>query len=387
MHKRASNAFSVLQATAAILAMALLLWSLGLSSIRFAEAANVTSFSDTLSDSAPGVVSNHTITFTTPTGVANGETITLDFSDGPFVQGSVGSADLDIATTSDFSVAATCGGTEEVSADFTGWPTLTLTFCAGDGGSIPANGTTTIEIGTNATFGGAGTNQLTNPVAGSYQIVMGGTQTDSGETRVVIVSNVTVTASVDTVFTFTVTGVAGGQTVNTADTTGGATTATTIPFGILEAGTASTAAQDLTVTTNAKNGFVVTVTADSQLNSATGADIDSFADGGDQTTPIAWAAPSGTVGVETTYGHWGITSDDPTLTAGLTNPFNAGAGGDRYRAASTTPVEVFRHTGPINGTVTGQGTTRVGYKVETSALQEAADDYTATLTYVATPVF
>ena len=51
------------------------------------------------------------------------------------------------------------------------------------------------------------------------------------------------------------------------------------------------------------------------------------------------------------------------------------------------PVVLAVHTGPTDGTTTGQGTTRVGYTAEVSSLQEAADDYQATLTYVATPTF
>ena len=180
-------------------------------------------------------------------------------------------------------------------------------------------------------------------------------------------------------------GVAGGTTVNTADTTGGTTTATTIPFGTINAGVASTAAQRLTVVTNARSGFAVTVKADSQMVSSNGADIDGFANGAYTTTPTAWTAPTGTPGSENTYGHWGLTSDDDSVTGG--NLFNVGAGGNRYVSASTTPVEVFKHTGPANGTTQGVGTTLVGYKVQRSALQEAAEDYTATLTYVATPVF
>jgi hypothetical protein len=31
--------------------------------------------------------------------------------------------------------------------------------------------------------------------------------------------------------------------------------------------------------------------------------------------------------------------------------------------------------------------TEVGYKIEITPLQEAADDYTTTLTYIATPTF
>lgn len=377
---RASNTFSVLQAIAAIVSLTILFWSVGLPSLQFVEAANVTSFSDTLSDSDPGVASNHTIVFTTPTGVANNQTITVNFSDGPFVIGTVDYTDISVSTTSgSFTLAADCTGSEAASAAFSG-TTLTITMCLGDGGFIGANGTTTIQIGT-------GAEQLTNPVAGSYAIGLTAGSVDTGETRVAIIDNVTVTASVDTRFTFTVTGVSTGQTVNIADTTGVVTTATTIPFGTLSSGVATTAAQDLSVETNASNGFVVTVTADSQLVAGNGADIDGFIDGNYNTVPVAWQAPADTLGQEQTYGHWGLTSDDDALTSGLTDPFDAGNAGGRYVSASTTPVEVFRHTTVTDGTVTGEGTTRVGYKVEIGPFQEAATDYQATLTYVATPIF
>lgn len=381
---RTSTTFSVLQATAAVASLAIIMWSLGFPVLQFAEAANVSTYSDTLSDSAPGVVSDHTITFTTPTGVANGETITLDFSDGPFVVGSVDFTDIDVATSSgEFSLAADCTGTEMASAAFSG-TTLTITMCAGDGGLVAASGTTTIEIGTNATNQTTGDQQLTNPAAGSYQIPLTAGASDTGETRVAIVENVTVTATVDTIFTFTVTGVANNTLVNSGDTTGGPTTATTIPFGELEADTASTAAQNLEVSTNASNGFVVTVAADQQLTSGNGADIDGYADGAYDTVPAGWTSPGATPGLENEAGHWGISSSDTTLTAGLSDLYN---GGDDFVSASSTPVEVFRHDGPTDGSVSGEGTANVIYKVEITALQEAADDYTATLTYVATPVF
>jgi hypothetical protein len=378
--KRASNTFSVLQATAAIVSLTILFWSIGLPSLQFVEAANVSNFSDTLSDSAPSVVSDHTIVFTTPNGVANNQIITVDFSDGPFVVGAVDDTDINVSTTSgSFTLAADCTGTEMASAAFSG-TTLTITLCNGDGGAIATNGTTTIQIGN-------GGNQLTNPATGSYEIALTAGSLDTGRTRVAIIDSVTVTAAVDTQFTFTVTGVATGQTVNTFDSTGGPTSATEIPFGTLVSGNASTAAQDLTVQTNASNGFVVTVTADSQLISGNGADIDGFRNGDFDTTPVAWEASADTLGQENTYGHWGLTSDDDSLTSGLVNLFNVGGGGNRFVSASTTPVEVFRHDSVTDGTITGEGTTRVGYKVEVGPFQEAADDYQATLTYVATPVF
>jgi hypothetical protein len=91
---RTNTTFVLLQAAAATLAIATVLWSVGAVSFRFAEAANVTSLSDTLSDSAPSAASDHTLTFVTPTGVANGQTITVNFSSGPFTVGSVDYTDI-----------------------------------------------------------------------------------------------------------------------------------------------------------------------------------------------------------------------------------------------------------------------------------------------------
>jgi hypothetical protein len=301
------------------------------------------------------------------------------------VVGSVDFTDIDVQDgVTDLTVAADCAATDQIGAAFAG-TVLTITFCAGDGAAITAAGDVTIEIGLNATFGVAGNAQLTNPAAGSYQIpVTAGSGVDTGETRVAIVDSVTVTATVDTIFTFTVNGVGSGVDVNGVDSTGGVTTATAIPFGEIDAGTASTAAQGLVVSTNASNGFVVTVAVDQQLTSSNGADIDGFVDGSFTTTPTAWAAPSATPGQENEAGHWGISSSDTTLTGGLSDLYT---GGVNFVSASTSPIEVFRHNGPIAGVGAGTGTTTVIYKAQISALQEAADDYTATLTYVATPVF
>jgi hypothetical protein len=379
---RTNTTFGLLQAIAAIAAFAILLWSIGLPSFRFAEAASVTSLSDTLSDSAPAVGSDHTISFVTPTGVANGSTIVIDFSEGPFVVGSVDFTDIDVFDdATSLSVAANCAGIgDETGASFSG-TTLTIEFCAGDGASIPTLGTTTIMIGLNAAGGNA---QLTNPAVGSYEINLTAGASDVGSTRVAIIAPVVVTAAVDTSFTFTVAGLGGGTTVNGLLTTG-TSTATTIPFGSLTANTASSVAQRLSVSTNASYGFAVTVQTDQQLTSSSGADIDGFLDGAYSNTPIGWAAPTQSISDEDTWGHWGLTSNDETF--GLTDPFDVGGAGELFVSASTTPVQVFRHSGPSDGTTQNIGRADVAYQVEVSALQEAGTDYTATLTYVATPVF
>ncbi len=380
---RTQNSFSLLQATAAVCTFAIILWSLGVPAIRFAEAANVKSFSDTLSDSAPATVSNHTITFVTPTGLAAGETISLEFETGFTGIAALTAEDLDVSVNgSDQSLidGAASGPNWNVTA-----AGQVIDITSGTS-TIGTNATVTIEIGTNATFATSGDSRITNPAVGSYWITAAVGSSDTGQTMVAIVDAVTVTASVDTIFNFTVNGVNNALSVNGASTTA-TSTSTTIPFGQLVADTPATLAQDLTVSTNAANGFVVTVQADSQLSSTNGADIDGFIDGAYTSSPTQWVAPSQTLGQENTYGHWGITSNDSTVTPGLTDEFDVGGNGEDYLSASTTPVEVFRHNGPTNGTLDGVGITRVGYTVEASALQEAATDYSATLTYVATSVF
>jgi len=371
---------TLLRTIAIVVSLSVTLWSLGLPALHFVDAANITDVSDTLSDSSPSASSDHTITFVTPTGVANNTSITIAMPSG-FNVASIVAGDVDIATTSDFTVAADCTGSERVGFSVSG-QNLIFNFCNGDGGSIPAGATTTIQIGDNAT-GGPANNQIVNPAAeGSYEIGFTVGASDSGWTRVVILDNVEITAAVDTVFTFTVTGLPAGSSVNGTTTTG-ATGSTSIPFGTLTAGVATTTAQRLNVSTNAANGYSVTVQIDQPLQSSTGADIDGFSEGSYTDTPVAWNAPDATLGAENTYGHWGITSDDDTTSRSAGDEFNA----NEWASASTAPRVVMGHTGPANGTGTGVGSTTVGYKVQISGLQEAGDDYSTTLTYVATPVF
>lgn len=371
---RTANTVEVLKPIAIVAALAIILWSLGLPSLRFAEAANVTSFSDTLSDTAPSVGSNHTIQFTTPTGVSAGGTITVTFDSG---------FDLTSLLTSDYSLTVN-GTPQTLAASPTGstWGVgvsgQTVTFTSASA-TVGAGQTVVIDIGTNVS---GGAHQIVNPATtGSKAISLTAGASDTGTTRVVILSAVTVSATVNTSFTFKVSGTNAGTTVNGTTTTG-KTGSTTIPFGVLQPGVATTTAQQLAVSTNAANGYVVTVQLDGALRSSTGATISGFDNGSDTNTPTAWAAPSATPGSANTYGHWGVTSDDTSVTSRGSNQF----GSDQWIAASTSPRAVMGNTGPTNGTGAGVGTTTVGYKVQISALQ-AAGDYSTRLTYVATPTF
>lgn len=378
---RTNTTFGLLQALASVVALSVLFWSFGVPTMRFAQAAYVTEYSNTLSDSAPSVGSNHTITFVTPSGIANGETITIDFSDGNFGTSSITVGDIDVYDDATLlSSAANCSATDETGVSFTG-AVLTIEFCPGDGAFIPTNGTTTILIGTNAT---GGTNQIVNPsVANSYQLPLTAGSSDLGETRVAIVAPVVVTATVDTALTFTVDALdpTDGD-VNQSPITA-TSTATTVPFGVLDPGTPVTLGQQLSVSTNAAYGFAVTAQVDQQLTSGT-SEIAGFIEGAFTSTPTSWQSPSPLIGNSDTWGHWGLTTQDQSIEGG--DPFDVAGAGEAYVSASTTPVTVFAHNGPADGTTAHIGRTRVGYRAEITDLQPAGE-YTATLTYVATPVF
>jgi hypothetical protein len=284
------------------------------------------------------------------------------------------------ATGLDFNdLDLTDDGTEQTLAAVNGaaqWgvatTTTSITLTAPSGATTSSSSVMVLEIGTNATSGATGDTQIANPdTVGSYEITIGGgTFQDNGSVMVAIIDNVVVSAQVNTTFDFSVSAVDSGFSVN-GTSTSATSTATTIPFGTLSAGVIRTLAQDLSVTTNASNGFAITVYQDTNLLSSTGADIDGFIDGAYTDTPSAWTDPGTNVADEDTWGHWGLTSNDSDL-----------FGSNLWVSPSTTPRTVWSHNSVVSAS-----TTRVAYQAEISALQEAGDDYTTTLTYIATPTF
>jgi len=172
------------------------------------DAAGLTSLSDTMSRLKIGQTSNHTIAFTTPTGItADGSTITLTFPTG-FNLTNLIEDDIDVSgsTTGELTTAVNCNDGEEVGIAVSG-QILTIEFCNGDGGDIAAGETVTIEIGTQATANGIGANQIINPSsASSYTVNIAGTMTDAGQFTVIIFDDdqVSITATVDQVLVFDV---------------------------------------------------------------------------------------------------------------------------------------------------------------------------------------
>lgn len=376
---------------AAMLIATVLMFAIGapLWMVNRADAAQLVLVSDTLSDSDKGVVSNHTISFTTSdTGqLATGENFTITFASGFVIPDSLDYTDVDLKVDGgDQSIAATSSsGVWGVDVATT---TRIITIDS-DNTSIGTGTIVEIQIGTNATFTETGDQQITNPNPGSstsYPITIGGTMDDSGITRVVIIDDVTMTASVDTTLTFNIYGTASSTDINGVDTFA-TSTATSMAFGTLESGTPKVLGQRLTVETNALNGFSVTIIQDTNLISASGADIDLFVHGDATSTPQIWSAPDPDVADENTWGHYGITSEDNSLSWGAGNdPFVSALFTGNF-ATSSTPLEIFYHDGPTNGSTAHEGETEVAIKIEINALQEAANDYSNSLTYVCTPVF
>lgn len=361
---------------ATLVASAMVMASIGL--YNTAQAADLANISNTISDSDPGAAPSHTIQFTVPTGstIVDGNNIAITFDSADDGAGGQDFVDVNTVLIGDLSANVTGVGD------------------AGDLAFVSATADTVTINGIDASAGDVveivvAAGVITNPATvDSYEIevAVANATTDTGKTRIAIVDNVLVSAIVDTVFDFTITGLA-TSTAQNGTTTTGSTSATAIHFGTVVADAVYNLAQRLNVQTNARNGFVVTVETDGDLASGNGAVIDNFDDGSDVSdTGTAWSSPADNIADDTTWGHWGLRSDDSDLNS-LGGFYSGDFGADEYIAASTTPREVFHHDGPSNGVAADTGQVNVNYRLEITPLQEAADDYNTTLTYIATPTF
>ena len=319
-----------------------------------AQAASLAHVSDTVSTSAPSTVANHNFGFDTSVALGNNGYIEITF-DALY---SVISADGDI-TCPGSGVASGAASNIAVCTYASGLATGTLEFLV------------------------AG---ITNPPAGFYDVDIKTYQTgavleESANVINAVIDTVTVTAHVDSTLTFSVSGLDTGVTVN-GDILTATSTATTTPFGDIEDGSQYIVGQELQVTTNASDGFQVTVTQNSHFDTAAGDIIDSFVEGSAVSIPTDWTSPVHVLSDETTWGHLGIATDDSDGLAGL---LNYGDGFYTGLEVGTSTV-VMAHTGPSVATEQDKGLAKIAYSVEISPLQEAGD-YETTMTYIVTATY
>ena len=358
------------------LLISLLAWTVGFQYLATARAASLTAVSDTLSDSRPNFTANHTIVFNNPSSTPALGTVQYTFDPTTSAFGNVASTTIANVTTTGMTVVATCSGSTNNVTMATSTNSLTFTVCASN--SIAA-GTTTLKI-----LG----NTILNPTStGSYIIRITPSAGTISDTRVAIVNGVNVTAAIATTFTFTVSSLPTSTTLLNGATSTGADTSTTLPFGTIAPNTHNELAQQLNVTTNASNGFAVTVHEDQDMTSSKGNTIHTFVNGNNTSTPGPWQSPANLINQPTTYGHFGITSDDASSTSvgapffGTSTPLYAGS----FNPTST--LTVFGWTGPSDGVTQNVGVAKVSFRIEISPLQAAANDYANNLIYVATPIF
>ena len=197
-------------------------------------------------------------------------------------------------------------------------------------------------------------------------------------------ASIAVSATVDPSFSFSVAGVSTGGNFNGGSGNINVTsTASTIPFGTLASGAPKIAAHDVTISTNAANGY--TVTASHSANAQSGNpplisgstnNIDTWS--GTNASPTTWGSPAGT-SANVNTGYFGYSTEDATLCTGTAARFTTG--GAKWAGSSTVGAEVICNTA---GTSTE--TTRVGWEAEVNAIQPSGG-YTGTVILIATPTY
>jgi predicted secreted protein len=316
---------------------------------RPAIAAALTGLSNTMSSQKVSEASNHTIIFTSPSGVGAGETITVTFPAG-FTIGSVDHTDIDVEDDgSDVTVGATASGATWGAA----FSSQVLTITSGTG-VIAAGSEITIEIGTNAD---SGDQQITNnSTADTYTIAIAGTFGDTGNILIPILDDdeVSITADVGQTLSFSISD-------------------NTIGFGTLTSGSAryatgdtagsgtETSAHNLVIGTNASSGYTVTFTASNTLAFGTD-EIDIATITGDS---------DGTPGTEQFAINF-TTDGDATIATAYANA------SDNWSMATGTATTIASETVPTADETIG------AYYLANIASLTPAGSYSTTLVYIAT---
>jgi hypothetical protein len=347
--------------------------SMGSGGIQHAYAAQLANVSDTLSNPTATALSNHTIVFTTPTGITAGQQVVITFT-GYANLSSLASTSIDVLVGNSTTTATNVNVAASNGSSIWGVSTSTnvLTLTAPSSGSLPTAGQVVeILVGTNATFQVQGTQQLTNPAAGSYLLTIGGTQADSGTFTLAIVANavVTMTATVAQTISFAILSSTSTAFSNTIYFGNLSTVAFKMASSTNTAGdTASTTAHVLTVSTNAPNGYSIVLRGDTLRN---------------QNATTTFIAPIGATASSSISGtnQFGIN----VVAAGGTGAVVSGSYGvtNKFAYNASSTVADTLAFGPVPTTTT---TLSLAYLANISAVQ-AAGLYSTSITYVGTANF
>jgi len=203
------------------------------------------------------------------------------------------------------------------------------------------------------------------------------TPTDDATGKVAVIEPVRVTATVDATITFKIEGVTSGTSACSLSTDV-TTTNASVPFGVLTLDTFRSAAQKLTVSTNAASGYAVTAIENDKLSNLASSpsyipNTTCDTGGCTNTASAAWATAVGHPGFGYTVA---IVSGTPTIAPTAPNY-------QRFSslAASEAPFQIMS-----NNTIASSQATYVCYKISVDATQPAGN-YENQVTYTATATF
>lgn len=357
------------------------------------------------------ITSMHTVTFTVPNAVPVSGKVVIQFP--TLTSGDANNEASPSATTfqlnnldtntihvkvSDDGVDITASGTVTVSNPTAG-TTPTVTFTLNPSTSIAAASVMRVFIGCN----GAATTTCATPlptVINPTKTAIAGTadswtmsiktqdassnDLDTGKTKIATIDSVQVFANVDPTLTFLITGLAASTTISTNnsactsnnDVTDTGSTSTIIDLGTLTSNV-RISAQDLTVSTNAQNGYALTATASGQLrNPSSGTTIDS------STTPSTIVAGTEEFGIHPC-------GSDTALATTWYNGAVAGGvetGGTLSNIAWPTTAGGSIPTLATRSTTANAIRTTIEYAATISGVTEAGL-YQSEITYVVTATF
>ncbi|MBL7078300.1 hypothetical protein ISS42_01415 [Candidatus Shapirobacteria bacterium] len=211
---------------------------------------------------------------------------------------------------------------------------------------------------------------------------------DSTTVKVAVIESVRVTASVDPTISFSIAALNVGSTAcgNALDIS---STATTVPFGSLSLGAFVDLAQNLTVSTNADGGYVVTTIENNQLARIDAAATE-IADTPGDTATATHTVTDEWVNTATKGFGYSIENVDATTPAFQYSDSTAGCDGvfcaKQFAATADGGAELVPVTIFSSGTVADGQNAYVCYRAIIGATQEAGDYWNA-ITYRATATF
>jgi hypothetical protein len=329
-------------------------------------AATLTNASLSLQDARISQTSQYTATVS---GLSTGQTIgCIEIDLGTAADGTGSVSGLSTASSTLVSQSFTSTGTWTVSNAQSAAHQLRATNATP---VAPQSGSQTIVFG--AVTNGNTANTSYFAVIKTYTTNSCATPSDTVTVQLVYTDGQQVSATVDPTLSFALALVASGQPVDAGagPNTNVASTTTTLPFGTITSSTNKIAAQDLTVSTNAGNGYSIFTRYTAALTSG-GFTIDDLGTA-PNSTPVSFTA-AGTEG-------FGYTTNDSSLTATGAGANRFTNGGPKWAAFTTSNAEVAYSSAAVNNQ-----TTRVGHQVGVSNTTQPGT-YTTTVIYTATPIY